>query len=194
MGTYYERDLALWHWPWSPGRDSICPMFFHCEVTPFYTVLSKGKSPGAPSPYPLGAICLFHYMVFTTAYVPGTGLATRDREACQMWPLPSGNWGFRMQGQRGGLQPQRPVVSAVRRFHRSTKEVPSLTPGFPLLCFLCFKWVFLMPSISFNHKILNVNKKEPSLFPFHTYPVTPGCCYCLKHLHSTFHVESIFSH
>lgn len=49
-----------------------------------------------------------------------------------------------------------------------------------------------MPSISFNHKILNVKnkKKEASLFPFRIYPVTPGCYYFLKHLHSTFRVES----
>lgn len=30
-----------------------------------------------------------------------------------------------------------------------------LTAGF-LLMFLCFEWIFQMPSISFNHKILNV--------------------------------------
>ena len=36
-----------------------------------------------------------------------------------------------------------------------------------------------------------LKKKEASLFPFQTYPVTPGC-YFFKHLHHTFLVESIF--
>lgn len=34
-------------------------------------------------------------------------------------------------------------------------------------------------------------KKKASLFPFHTYAVTPGC-YFFKHPRRTFPVESIF--